>query len=125
MNNLIIIGNGFDLAHGLETKYEHFIDDLFERPESKIKTLFQYDLKSSDIGRDFIHTKHRGDRIYTKNSFFDSLLNEYNDKNWCDIERTYFRILADLEGDDTYKLNNNPQKLNEEFDVIKNIWRNT
>mgnify|MGYP003310557740 CR=1 FL=1 len=26
MNRIILIGNGFDLAHGLKTKYEHFID---------------------------------------------------------------------------------------------------
>lgn len=28
MNRFVIIGNGFDLAHGLKTKYEHFIIDL-------------------------------------------------------------------------------------------------
>jgi hypothetical protein len=25
MNKLVIIGNGFDLAHGLNTSYSHFI----------------------------------------------------------------------------------------------------
>ncbi|QVJ80904.1 MULTISPECIES: AbiH family protein [Prevotellaceae] len=25
MNRLVLIGNGFDCAHGLRTKYEHFI----------------------------------------------------------------------------------------------------
>ncbi|MDR3262512.1 MAG: bacteriophage abortive infection AbiH family protein [Tannerella sp.] len=29
MQNLIIIGNGFDLAHGLKTSYNDFIEDLF------------------------------------------------------------------------------------------------
>ncbi len=28
MNDLLIIGNGFDLAHGLETSYNHFIENL-------------------------------------------------------------------------------------------------
>ncbi|PXV63328.1 abortive infection AbiH-like protein [Dysgonomonas alginatilytica] len=28
MNNLIIIGNGFDLAHGLRTSYNHFIEHM-------------------------------------------------------------------------------------------------
>ena len=28
MNRLVIIGNGFDLAHGLPTSYKDFIDDL-------------------------------------------------------------------------------------------------
>jgi hypothetical protein len=29
MNRIILIGNGFDLAHGLDTKYINFIDDLW------------------------------------------------------------------------------------------------
>ena len=29
MNRLILIGNGFDLAHNLETKYTDFIDNLW------------------------------------------------------------------------------------------------
>lgn len=31
MNRLVIIGNGFDLAHGLPTSYKHFIDDLWSK----------------------------------------------------------------------------------------------
>lgn len=30
MNRLVLIGNGFDLAHGLKTKYEHFIEWYWE-----------------------------------------------------------------------------------------------
>jgi len=30
MNRLVIIGNGFDLAHGLPTSYGHFIDDYWK-----------------------------------------------------------------------------------------------
>ena len=29
MNRIILIGNGFDLAHGLDTKYTDFIDDFW------------------------------------------------------------------------------------------------
>jgi hypothetical protein len=31
MNRIILIGNGFDLAHGLKTSYQDFIDDFWER----------------------------------------------------------------------------------------------
>jgi hypothetical protein len=31
MNRFVIIGNGFDLAHGLKTKYEHFVIDLINK----------------------------------------------------------------------------------------------
>ena len=31
MNSVILIGNGFDLAHGLKTSYRDFIDDFWEK----------------------------------------------------------------------------------------------
>jgi hypothetical protein len=36
MNRIIIIGNGFDLAHGLKTSYRDFIDDFWKREEEII-----------------------------------------------------------------------------------------
>jgi hypothetical protein len=30
MNRIVLIGNGFDLAHGLKTSYKDFIDDYWE-----------------------------------------------------------------------------------------------
>ena len=38
MNRLVIIGNGFDLAHGLPTRYKHFIDDFWKNFEENCKT---------------------------------------------------------------------------------------
>lgn len=38
MNRLIIIGNGFDLAHGLPTSYKDFIDDYWNNFRDKINT---------------------------------------------------------------------------------------
>ena len=37
MNRLVIIGNGFDLAHGLPTSYKHFIDDFWKNFKDKCK----------------------------------------------------------------------------------------
>jgi hypothetical protein len=31
LNRLVIVGNGFDLAHGLQTGYEHFLIDYFKK----------------------------------------------------------------------------------------------
>lgn len=36
MNRLVIIGNGFDLAHGLETSYEDFLVDYFKKSIIKV-----------------------------------------------------------------------------------------
>ncbi len=38
MNRLVIIGNGFDLAHGLPTSYGHFIDDFWRNFKEKVHT---------------------------------------------------------------------------------------
>ena len=37
MNRLILVGNGFDLAHGLKTSYKDFIDDFWEGKINEIK----------------------------------------------------------------------------------------
>ena len=31
MNRIILIGNGFDLAHGLKTSYKNFLDALLSK----------------------------------------------------------------------------------------------
>jgi hypothetical protein len=36
MNRIIIIGNGFDLAHGLKTRYKDFIDYILETEKSNV-----------------------------------------------------------------------------------------
>lgn len=36
MNRVILIGNGFDLAHGLKTSYQDFIDDFWGQEKKKV-----------------------------------------------------------------------------------------
>jgi len=50
MNRLVIIGNGFDLAHGLPTSYGHFIDDFWASiNNSKVENSFISFKESLDI----------------------------------------------------------------------------
>ena len=58
MNRLVIIGNGFDLAHGLKTSYNDFLDFLWEKIyeelmlESKnscIDTYYKIEIKTNFI----------------------------------------------------------------------------
>lgn len=37
MNKLIIVGNGFDLAHGLPTSYQDFVDDFWKNLQYNLK----------------------------------------------------------------------------------------
>lgn len=36
MNRIIVIGNGFDLAHGLKTGYQDFINDYWAQVSSTV-----------------------------------------------------------------------------------------
>jgi hypothetical protein len=45
MNRIILIGNGFDLAHGLKTSYNDFIDDFWEQKAN----IFQKAFHSRDL----------------------------------------------------------------------------
>ena len=38
MNRIIIVGNGFDLAHGVKTSYKDFIEWYFGKVIEKLKT---------------------------------------------------------------------------------------
>ena len=40
MNRLILIGNGFDLAHGLKTKYADFIEWYRRECNTRLKRSF-------------------------------------------------------------------------------------
>lgn len=67
MNNVLLVGNGFDLAHELPTKYEHFLY-LMKNWDEFIKI---YDLlkKEMEIGKNNVFYK------YVKN------VNEFNENN--------------------------------------------
>jgi hypothetical protein len=59
MNRIILIGNGFDLAHGLKTSYKHFIDWFWEKEKTKISDKINWnneiisDIKHDDSGAMF------------------------------------------------------------------------
>lgn len=102
MKNLIIVGNGFDLAHGLKTGYADFITDLKMFPED--------------------YEKSKNNENLLLNS-----LKENRGQLWSDIESTYFDILTKLEDknhlQEKYNLPinayQNSKILNDDFDVIK------
>ncbi|PID95443.1 MAG: hypothetical protein CSA94_01580 [Bacteroidetes bacterium] len=102
MRNLIIIGNGFDLAHGLKTSYADFISDL-KRNRSKYSN------------------------IYMKNNWLINSLDE-KDKKWSDLEATYFDILTNMGNSDyinkKYKYSDilnyhNVERFNKDFEILK------
>ncbi|MBZ4191706.1 AbiH family protein [Niabella beijingensis] len=118
-NRLIIIGNGFDIAHGLKTKYSDFIDWLlcssYNRYEqnnycheddgfcfgNKHAGNRYFIRDKSDITAKEVHAimKTRSDFFVIKNNFLSQLISKvYDEKKWVDIESTYFiRLLQSFQ----------------------------
>ncbi len=103
MNRLILVGNGFDLAHDLKTSYKDFIDDFWENklniiPRNINSTLNEIDvfyLENSkpvnidntvktynDLKKSIINQKAN---IIFYNEFL-KIISEKNASNWVDIE---------------------------------------
>ena len=122
MNRIVLIGNGFDLAHGLKTKYEHFIDwywdyrvDGFNGNLTNVSNdpLCTFEMKDSSEcwnvyafqlprvfnripGKAVIKEIHdQEDRFKTHvSSFFANILGSYSTKGWVDIENEYYSLLT-------------------------------
>ncbi|MDI1305231.1 MAG: AbiH family protein [bacterium] len=122
MNRLVIIGNGFDLAHGLPTSYKDFIDNYWKSAcKTKERRKLEYDddhfvKLSCDLGSMYSDldceafnnitsykelmtlVKRNRENCYGyfdvsfKNSFF-KIICDNSIENWVDIENEYYTKL--------------------------------
>lgn len=119
MNRLILIGNGFDLAHGLPTSYQDFINWYWDgrfnylrkvfTPVSKEKlceltmsvyrtwySMFEqgpsvlYDYNGAKL---FLELCQRGICRATMTPLFDRIHKSIETKGWVDIENDYYELL--------------------------------
>ena len=123
MNRLVIIGNGFDLAHGLPTSYKDFIDDYWKTicDTKGTKTIKHNDelvslncefgglynsseyyaidnLNSYDELKKFIarnQNKYGEFSLVFNNLFFQKICDN-SIENWVDIENEYYRLLKEI-----------------------------
>lgn len=154
MNRLVIIGNGFDLAHGLPTSYKDFIDDFWKtacdsKGLKKIKynselvdvdcdlgsmyNIIDYEaidkLNSYDELKKFVQRNNQKSSgnflIDFKNKFFE-IISEKSIQNWVDIENVYYDILKGRAKGNYIKYNYpwDVKQLNEELEQVKNLLEN-
>jgi len=140
MNRIILIGNGFDLAHGLKTSYNHFLewvknhkiiqnpDDYFEyillrntdpffgTDKPKSSSFFKRYYKTSTSLERFISYCSKCQFVY-KNKFLEHLIQKTTLQNWVDIEEEYFKKLYECA---KHNNTNRLKKLHQDFDQIKN-----
>lgn len=139
MNRLILIGNGFDLAHGLKSGYCDLIksyiaesinnfltNSLHSDPLLDIKTkhgslVFQDNFSSfpDNAIEDLLNLKaNERLNVSIKSSFLRYALKQISKINWVDLENLYFDMLLqcrDAAGFDFERVN----RLNMEFDFLK------
>ncbi len=123
-NSLIIIGNGFDLAHKLETSYQHFIDHFWkdvitERIGYKNRYPEKANYSSFLQIKNQLNSPNRNWSEEIKNISDNSFLQKLSDKrdllpNWVNIENEYYQALI------LCKDNKQIIKLNNEFSFIQN-----
>ena len=118
MNRLVLIGNGFDLAHDLKTRYEDFIYKYWER------RFYSFIGNGSNVSKDILCTLtsmapwsvvYHNNSYYFGNSngkelynylkdnpnkfqinytpFFESIHHSIETKGWVDIEKEYYDLL--------------------------------
>ena len=145
MNRIVLIGNGFDLAHSLKTQYKDFIDWYWKQ---RIVRLFnEYTSISKDPLCTFI-VKYPGANWYgfftqylgfdkeqsikkmwkiinddknlyeiKKSIFFDNINKSIETKGWVDIENEYYKLLIEytIKNPDEEKL----QDLNKQLHCLQ------
>lgn len=142
MNRIIIVGNGFDLAHGLKTKYEDFINWYWENTFKKLQECFKlvfndglcrielertgYSLNNyfritllpSEIYKYLVSLRERynGIRILEVSPFLSRISQSIETKGWVDIEADYYAMLVKRKGK-----KDELERLNKDFAVIQGL----
>jgi hypothetical protein len=146
MNRLVLIGNGFDLAHGLNTKYEHFIDWYWDCRFNSLRKCFTSVSKAAlcdvtvsgfpawysffEQGPSVLHEKsgaklflelcQRGICRPSMASLFERIHISIETKGWVDIENDYYSLLIQEKMD--YKegfILPDYRNLNNQLDILK------
>lgn len=147
INRLIIIGNGFDLAHGMKTGYKDFVtwyvkqeigkhignrslketkDELMSiiQPKYTVEMLLRY-YEELTPKQNLDNVKQYGYEV-TLSPFFEKIIKDIEDKNWVDIEYAYYEYLCSLlkkldlsdEEDTKKEVSKEIDELNEEMKFI-------
>lgn len=129
MNRIILIGNGFDLAHGLQTSFKNFIDDYWKKIYEEIievnpGSIFENDdIKIYKVpstwapGNNFDTFKRSIPQgLGFKNKFLQRISEKCSLNKWVDIENEYYLVLKEaFQMESKYPVD----KLNSDFEVIR------
>ncbi|WP_455109088.1 AbiH family protein [Porphyromonas sp.] len=124
MNDIIILGNGFDLAHGLATGYKDYvramlIDSLIVKGGERSTYMDSPFKLSGSIGKSGVPASEFWEAAQKKNSelcelynsvlehpkddesrFIERIIKDFENKGWVDLEETFFSILKESIAED-------------------------
>lgn len=146
MNRIILIGNGFDLAHGLKTSYKDFMDWYWDEWYNKLskslnsresdalcefgtnsslclwKELIekQYSHIKATKGKNIVEevTNTQNARIYKESIFMRNIRRAVHINTWVDIEGEFYKLLKNW-GVNNTSVDYNNCNLNQQLDCIK------
>lgn len=143
MNRIILIGNGFDLAHLMPTSYKNFIDDYWQNVIEQLKQKGagssynneQIEIKSIPPIFDFQKRPYENltesvkkhnvsynriiSRILFRNKFLEKITKESYLNKWVDIENEYYKELKNILKDTSNHFQ--IETLNNDLETIKNL----
>lgn len=140
MNRIIIVGNGFDLAHNLKTKYEDFINWYWDKwlkllnnsiSQFEEDELFKIGAKyNSDCLCNYFYlgcternvykyiekVRQENGLSYIISPILKRISESIETKGWVDIEADYYAMLVECKGK-----KDELEKLNKDFAVIQDL----
>lgn len=147
MNRLIIIGNGFDMAHDLKTSYKDFINWYCDQRIQALAKVFTNVSEDSLCGLWINSSHYNWNQIFNSKrrlfpgftgiktiqslakypkyffirygSFFKKILQSIETKGWVDIENDYYQLLKQKIEDPNHHNNYTIEKLNEQLAFLQ------
>ncbi len=140
MNRIILIGNGFDLAHRMKTSYHDFLNNYWASQIQLIKQTPVYqqfendefnithspaNFVSGETYKDLLETltKHK-QNIKFKNKFLKIITEQYHIEKWVDVENEYYSLLKNCYKQTSKSHNYTIDELNRDFEQIKVMLTN-
>lgn len=151
MNRIILIGNGFDLAHGMNTSYNHFLKDYWKKIITQLQhsaannaTSLGKTFENKEIEVDGLHgpwgkttkieatnfedlltsLKSQNSNLSFKNKFLEILTKKQKELNWVDIEIEYYELLKkSFNYKEKGTIDYTIEKLNGDFESVKNLLK--
>ena len=122
MNRIVLIGNGFDLAHGLKTSYKDFIDWYMNEKKDTFGILSKKTIRNYDIHVAYMNEKQIDDSMEEVCTLLKNIRNRVGATGWVDVEEEYYALLLQLAFHNSPKSKIlNPKILNIQMDHLKDM----